>query len=113
MHRDIEKFKALNTVVLGVLVAKENTGKEFNEKIIKNGYPLLLDTNEQVASAYAQESKILKGGRMPAVLVIGTDRKIQFIHYGDSMKDIPTNDALLDFLSGKTSNLQMPAPSTS
>ncbi len=113
MKRDIEKFKALNTEVLGVLVAKENTGKEFDTKIIKGTYPLLLDTNEEVAKAYAQDIKILKGGRMPALLIINPDQKIAYVHYGESMKDIPTNDDVLQFLSGKAPAADVPLSSYS
>ncbi len=101
MKRDIEKFNTLNTQVLGVLVAKEDTGKEFNERVIKNAYPLLMDPKEDVANTYAQDFKILKAGRMPALLVIGTDQKIAYVHYGTSMKDIPTNEDVLQFLEGK------------
>jgi len=89
-----------------VLVAKEDTGKEFNERVIKNAYPLLLDPMEDVANAYAQDVKLLKLGRMPALLVIGTDQKITYVHYGESMKDIPTNESVLQFLEGKTSSPQ-------
>ncbi len=113
MKRDIDKFKALNTEVLGVLVAKEHTGKEFNDRIIKNAYPLLLDTKEDVAHAYAQEIKLLKGGRMPGFLVIERDQKISYVHYGVSMKDIPKNEFVLDFLAGKNPQPQIPSPSTS
>lgn len=100
MKRDIEKFRALQTQVVGVLVAKESTGNKFNEQVIKNAYPLLVDTNGDVANAYAQDVKLI--GRMPSLLVIGTDQKVAYVHYGTSMKDIPANDSVLEFLAGKT-----------
>ncbi|OLS13891.1 MAG: hypothetical protein RBG13Loki_2485 [Promethearchaeota archaeon CR_4] len=108
MKRDIEKFNALKTQILGVLVAKEGTGKEFNERVIKNAYPLLLDANEEVAKTYAQDFKLLKAGRMPALLIIGTDQKITYVHYGSSMKDIPTNESVLKFLEDGTLSIQSP-----
>jgi peroxiredoxin len=113
LKRDIEKFKALNTEVLGVLVAKEHTGTEFNERVIKNAYPLLLDTKEDVANAYAQDIKLLKGGRMPGLLIIERDQKISYVHYGVSMKDIPKNEFVLDFLAGKNPQPQVASPSIS
>ena len=87
--------------VLGVLVAKEHTGKLFNERVIKNAYPLLVDENEMVAKLYAQEIKFIKGGRMPGLLIIEPNQKISYVHYGASMKDIPKNEFLLDLLGKK------------
>ncbi len=98
--------------MLGVLVAKEHTGKEFDDRVIKGAYPLLVDTNEQVANAYAQDIKLIKGGRMPGLLIIGTDQKIIYVHYGTSMKDIPTDEDVLRFLAGNAPVPQIPSPSS-
>ena len=47
---------------------------------------------------YKQKSKLLKGGRMPALAVIDKDMKVRFMHYADSMSDIPSEQEILSLL---------------
>lgn len=59
------------------------------------------DYRHSVANLYGQEVKLLKLGRMPAMLVVDKEGVIQFVHFGDKMSDIPRNEevfALLDRL---------------
>jgi peroxiredoxin len=59
------------------------------------------DYKHSVANLYGQEVKLLKLGRMPAMLVVDKEGVIQFVHFGDEMSDIPRNEevfALLDRL---------------
>ena len=60
------------------------------------------DYKHSVADRYGQEVKLLKLGRMPAVLIVDKEGVIQFVHFGDEMSDIPRNEevfALLDQLN--------------
>lgn len=62
----------------------------------------LPDPDHTVANRYGQEVKLLKFGRMPALVVVDKQGDIRFRHYGDSMQDIvPTQTvlALLDRLN--------------
>ena len=45
--------------------------------------------------AYRQEVNLFKLGRMPLNCVIDANGYVRFAHYGKSMSDIPSNDALL------------------
>jgi peroxiredoxin Q/BCP len=66
----------------------------------------LPDPKHQVADLYGQQVKLLKLGRMPALLVIDQQGDIRFRHYGGWMSDIPDNGEifnLLDQLNGRTS----------
>lgn len=98
MKRDIEKFRALGSEVLGILVDKEDTGQKFDTTVIKGAYPLLLDPSKSVVTSLGQDVKILKLGRMPGLLVIGQDRKVVYAHYGRDMKDIPPNDMIFPII---------------
>lgn len=62
-----------------------------NENIPFTGLP---DTDHAVARMYRQEVNLFKLGRMPLNCVIDKDGNIRFAHYGESMKDIPSNDDL-------------------
>jgi len=58
----------------------------------------LPDPTHQVADLYGQQVKLLKLGRLPAVLVINLTGQVCYRHYGDSMRDIPPNQEILAVL---------------
>lgn len=86
--------------MIGILVDHAENGKEFDTRVIKGAYPLLLDPEKTVVTSYGQEFKLLKFGRMPGLLVIGANREVLYVHYGKSMKDIPTNAELFPVIGG-------------
>jgi len=51
----------------------------------------LADPTHTVAKRYGQEVKLLKWGRMPALMVIDKAGQVTYKHYGGSMSDIPPN----------------------
>ena len=61
-------------------------------------YVGLPDPEHRVANLYGQQVKLLKLGRMPALLVIDKIGQIQYRHYANSMRDIPSNDQILALL---------------
>jgi peroxiredoxin Q/BCP len=58
----------------------------------------LADYEHIVANLYGQEVNPLKLGRMPALVVVDKEGKIRYQHYGNSMSDIPSNEAILSLL---------------
>lgn len=58
----------------------------------------LPDPEHRVADLYGQQVKLLKLGRMPALLVIDKLGQIRYRHYANSMRDIPPNDEILALL---------------
>jgi hypothetical protein len=58
----------------------------------------LPDPWHSVAYLYKQKVRLLKLGRMPALLVVDKNGIIQYEHYGDNMQDIPENKVVLDLL---------------
>lgn len=58
----------------------------------------LPDPDHTVANRYGQEVKLLKFGRMPALVVVDKQGMVRFQHYGDSMRDIVSNAELLTLL---------------
>jgi peroxiredoxin Q/BCP len=47
---------------------------------------------------YKQEVNLFKLGRMPLNCVIDPKGYIRFVHYGNSMSDIPSNEELLNVI---------------
>jgi len=58
----------------------------------------LPDIKSKISDTYYQEVNLFKLGRMPAIFVIDRQGMIRYAHYGDSMKDIPPNQVILDVL---------------
>ena len=56
------------------------------------------DPRHAISTLYAQQVKWLKGGRMPALMVIDKEGLIRFVHYADSPSDIPSDAKILAFL---------------
>ena len=58
----------------------------------------LADPTHSVADRYGQEVKLLKFGRMPALMVIDKTGQVRHTHYGGAMSDIPPNAEILAVL---------------
>jgi len=57
------------------------------------------DPEQAIANVYGQQVKLLKLGRMPALMVIDKAGQIIYTHYGASMQDIPKNQEILDVIT--------------
>jgi len=62
-----------------------------NENIPFIGLP---DPGHHVAKMYRQEVNLFKMGRMPLNCIIDAKGYVRFAHYGESMRDIPSNEEL-------------------
>jgi peroxiredoxin len=83
-----------------VIVVGPETGKKFKAYWRDNQLPFigLPDPKHQVLKTYGQEIKLFKFGRMPAQALIDRKGKVRFIHYGDSMSDIPEDQEILELI---------------
>lgn len=70
-------------------------------------FPGLPDPEHTVLKRYGQQIKLFKFGRMPAQVLVDRQGVARFVHYGDSMQDIPATAemlALIDQLNAETSD---------
>jgi peroxiredoxin Q/BCP len=58
----------------------------------------LPDPEHSISRLYGQQVKILNLGRMPAQLIVDKKGLIRYVHYGNSMADIPNSQELLNRL---------------
>jgi peroxiredoxin Q/BCP len=63
-----------------------------NEQVPFIGLP---DPGHSVAKMYRQQIKLFKLGRMPLNCIVDLSGLVRYIHYGESMRDIPSNEDLL------------------
>jgi peroxiredoxin len=58
----------------------------------------LPDPDHRVARLYGQQVRLLKLGRMPALVVVDKQGRVIYQHHGNSMSDIPENARILALL---------------
>ena len=97
LRQDYEKFQNQNTTIL--VVGPEDAGS-LEQYCQDNNLPFigLPDPEHRVLMVYGQEIKLLKFGRMPAMVIVDLQGMVRFLHYGRSMADIPKNNELLGIL---------------
>jgi len=97
LRQDYEKFLQRDTEVIAI---GPDTKKAFKEYWEKNDMPFvgLADPDHGVAQQYDQEVNLLKFGRIPAQLIIDKSGTVRYVHYSNSMSDIPDNEEILERL---------------
>jgi len=97
LRQDYQKFIDRDTEI--VVVGPENQ-TEFARYWQKENMPFvgLPDPRHEVANLYGQQVKLLKLGRLPALLVIDKNGQVRYSHYGSSMSDIPANTDILTII---------------
>jgi peroxiredoxin len=97
LRQDYEEFTARSAEVVVVGPDSQSAFKDFwqSERIPFVG---LADPKHTVARRYGQEVKLLKFGRMPAMMVIDKAGAVRYKHYGAAMSDIPASWKILDVL---------------
>jgi peroxiredoxin Q/BCP len=94
LRQDLEKFASKDVVIL--VIGPENA-KKFASYFAKHQLPMigLPDPKHRVLKLYGQEIKLFKFGRMPAQVLVDKNGIARYVHYGNSMSDIPSNEELL------------------
>jgi peroxiredoxin len=97
LRQDYAQFLARDAAILVVWPDDEDAVRDYceNEKL---PFTNLVDPGHEVASQYGQQTKILKFGRMPALVVLDRDGTVEYEHKANSMSDIPSNKTVLDVL---------------
>jgi peroxiredoxin len=97
LRQDYQKFVDRDAEVV---VVGPDDEKAFQEYWQKEKIPFvgLADPKHSVANRYGQEIKLLKMGRMPALMVVDKEGEVRFMHYGSAMYDIPPDNQILGIL---------------
>jgi peroxiredoxin Q/BCP len=92
-----------------IVVGGPDSEKAFQYYWSKEGLPVggLADPSHTVARRYGQEVKLLKLGRMPALMVLDKAGEVVYAHYGGSMEDIPPNREILAVLDRLNQKLEL------
>ena len=80
-----------------ILADSEKNAQKMEQKYARK-YAIFYDKSKEIPGLLKQQVKIIKGGRMPGLLIIDKQGIIQYAYYSDSMKDIPENEEILKVL---------------
>ncbi len=97
LGQDTYSFTQKNAVILAVGPDGQHTFKRY---WLENNLQFygLTDVKSKVAALYQQEADVFELGKMPAIFILDKEGIIRYVHYGDSMSDIPPNQDLLSTL---------------
>ena len=98
LARDLEKFEALDSELFSITADRYENARRLELRYAKEKFPIYFDRKREVVRLLQQEVKILRLGRLPAVLIIDKEGVIRWAYYGDSLRDIPRNATLLEVL---------------
>ena len=95
LRQDYQKFLDSDTEIV---VVGPDDAEAFREYWTKENLDFigLPDPKHHVLKLYGQQVKIFKFGRMPAQMVVDKTGTLRYVHYGDSMSDIPSNQELFE-----------------
>lgn len=107
LRQDYSTFLEKNSdiVVIGPEAAEKFKNYWTEHELPFMGLP---DPKHKVLKLFGQEIKMFKFGRMPAQVMIDRNGIARYIHYGNSMSDIPKNEelfGLLDELNREMNNI--------
>jgi peroxiredoxin Q/BCP len=97
LRQDHEKFIKRGAEIL---VVGPESPRQFRDYWEEHDLPFtgLSDPKHSVLKRYGQQINLFKLGRMPAQVIVDRQGRIRFVHYGQSMSDIPANEELLELL---------------
>jgi peroxiredoxin len=95
-----QKYKEFKDRDVAILVVGPDSTKRFAQyfKEHRLPFPGLPDPEHSVLKRYGQEVKLFKFGRMPAQALIDREGIVRYVHYGNSMSDIPSSRELLPLI---------------
>jgi mycoredoxin-dependent peroxiredoxin len=107
LRQDYEEFTKRNAEIITVGPDPTDKMQQLWEKE-QLPFPGVADPDTDVLESLGQDFKILKFGRMPAVVVIGSDGEVRHAHYGSNAGDIPENAEVLAILDELPQSPEMP-----
>jgi peroxiredoxin len=95
LRQDYDEFVKRNVAVIAV---GPDSKQAFCDYWQTHEIPFigLADPQNEVARLYEQEVNLLKLGRMPAQMIIDKAGIVRYVHYANSMSDIPDNREILE-----------------
>jgi peroxiredoxin len=97
LRQNYQKFVARDAEIIAIGPEDQKTFAAWwhREKMPFLG---IADPQHHIADIYGQQVKVLKFGRMPAMVVVDKKGDVRYRHYGESMSDIVADEQVLALL---------------
>ncbi len=97
LRQDYSLFRERDTIVVAVGPEEKEPFAQYWED---NQMPFIgiPDPEHRIADLYGQQVSMIKLGRMPAQMLIDKQGILRYVHYGNSMKDIPSNEEVIELV---------------
>jgi peroxiredoxin len=97
LRQEYDQFVQRDTEVI---VVGPESAEKFAAYFTENNLQFigLPDPEHRVLKLYKQQVSLIRLGRMPAQTIVDKNGMIQYAHFGKSMQDIPSNEALIGIL---------------
>jgi peroxiredoxin len=97
LRQDYQAFADRRAEILVVCPEKAEAVRQYwhDEQLPFVG---LADPDHTVAKLFGQQVRLIKLGRMPALVMIDQQGRVYYQHHGNSMKDIPANADVLSLV---------------
>lgn len=97
-----QDYAQITTQDAEIIIVGPEDVPTFRREWEKEAYPFVgvPDPEHRIADLYGQEVRLLRLGRLPALVIVDKQGLITFRHFGDSMRDIVSTTELLAALSG-------------
>jgi peroxiredoxin Q/BCP len=94
LRQDYAQFEERDVAVIAI---GPETASKFKTYWQENDLPFigLADPEHTAARRYEQEINLFKMGRMPTQIIFDKAGIARYVHYSNSMSDIPENDEIL------------------
>ena len=94
LRQDYSLFRERDTIVVAVGPEEKEPFAQYWED---NQMPFIgiPDPEHRIADLYGQQVSMIKLGRMPAQMLIDKQGILRYVYYGNSMKDIPSNEEVI------------------
>lgn len=97
--KDLARFKKLDTELYVITADRFENARRLEVTYLKKQIPIYFDTKHDIVTLLKQDVKILRLGRLPAILIVDKKGIIRYAYYGSSFLDIPSNRELLRTLT--------------
>ena len=95
--QDYDKFTQKYTVVVAIGPEDSDSFSKYWKENNLSFYGIP-DKEHSVLKLYGQKVNLFKLGRMPAQMLVDKEGILKYVHYGNSMKDIPQNNEIFDLI---------------
>jgi peroxiredoxin len=108
LRQDFDQFDKRDAKIIVVGPEKREA---FEKYWRQNDLPFigLPNPDHSVLKQFGQEVNLFKLGRMPAQVIVDKAGIARYVHYGNSMSDIPDNNEILTLIDKLNAEQEQPA----